>query len=273
MWFLICGGKMGGDGSEAAPLDPADGRYISFAAESVFQPRKGEELRTAIREVSASNAVDAVVKRVPIRLRLKVDPSRLSRLISACGSAELRLEVYQVRWNTDPAPAVGTGGGGMSGYDGGGSKGAMGSGMGMPGGSEMGGGGDGYGSGGSSGYGGGGYGMGASAVSPAQDELAEISVEIFGLIYLYNPVNIHSLGTETLGDKTDTAAANATPNVATPNATVPNVNAPNVNAPVGSNPATTTDSEQPSAPNAPANEVPAPPGNQAVGGAVGNASN
>ncbi len=274
------GGKMGGgDGSEPASMDPADGRYISFAAESVFQPRKGEELRTAIREVSASNAVDAVVKRVPIRLRLKVDPSRLSRLISACGSAELRLEVYQVRWNTDPAPAVGMGGGGgMSGYEGGGSKGGMGSSMGMPGGSDMGGG-DGYGSGGSSGYGGGGgYGMGASAASPAQEELAEISVEIFGLIYLYNPVNIHSLGTETLGEKTDSAAATSTPNVATPNATlpnatVPNVNAPNVVAPAGSNPETTPDSKQPAAPNAPATEVPALPGNQAAAGAVGNASN
>ncbi len=263
------GGKMGGDGAEATPIDPADGRYISFAAESVFQPRKGEELRTAIREVSSSNAVDAVVKRVPIRMRLKVDPSRLSRLISACGSAELRLEVYQVRWNTDPAPAVGLGGGGMSGYDGGGgSKGAMGSGMGMPGG-DMGG--DGYGSGGSSGYGSGGYGAGAGAVFAAQDELAEISVEIFGLIYLYNPVSIHSLGTEMLGDKADSAAAIATPNKAAPNATVP-INAPNV-SPVGSNPDATTNVDQPSAPSAPASEVPVLPSNPPAGGAVGNASN
>ena len=209
-------------------------------------------------------------------MRLKVDPSRLSRLISACGSAELRLEVYQVRWNTDPAPAVGMGGGGMSGYDGGGgSKGAMGAGMGMPGGDS---GGDGYGSGGSSGYGSGGYGAGVGAVSAAQDELAEISVEIFGLIYLYNPVNIHSLGTEMSGDKADSSAAIptpniATPNIATPNVTAPTVNAPNVASPLGSNPDTTTNADQPTAPSAPATEIPVLPSNPPVGAAVGNASN
>ncbi len=266
------GGKMGGDGAEAISLDPADGRYISFAAESLFQPRKGEELRTAIRDVSSSNAVDAVVKRVPIRMRLKVDPSRLSRLISACGSAELRLEVYQVRWNTDPAPAAGMGGGGMSGYDGGGggSKGGMGSGMGMPGGDA---GGDGYGSGGSSTYGSSGYGAGAGAVSAAQDELAEISVEIFGLIYLYNPVNIHSLGTEMSGDKADPSAAISTPNKAISNATVPIVNAPNVVSPVGSDPDVTPNVNQPPAPGAPASEVPVLPSNPPAGGTVGDASN
>ena len=256
-------GKGSEGGADAVATDPADGRYISFAAESMFQPRKGEELRTAIRVVSSSNAVDAVVKRVPIRMRLKVDPSRLSRLISACGSAELRLEVYQVRWNTDAAPAVGAAGGGYggggygSGGGGGGGKGGMSMGGGSS--SEMGGG-DGYGGGG--GYGG----LGGGAASAAQDDLTEVSVEIFGLIYLYNPVNINSLGTDLAAEKADQGAAATIPNV-----TVPNVTAPKEN-PVGSTPDSTPNSTPPATPSAPESNVPALPDDSVTDANGGNAA-
>ena len=220
----------GAGGDPANAVDPADNRYISFATESDFQPRKGAELRESIRTVSAANAVDAVAKRVAIRMRLKIDPSGLSRLITACGNADLLLEVYQVRVNTDAAGmtgSVGGGGGfgggygGMSGPGGGGkpgggsSGGAMGMGMGMGMGTGGGSGDDGYGEGSGSSMG-----FGSSSTT-VEDTSAEMSVEIFGLIYLYNPDNIVSLGTDLAPEKLETApnanaAADPAPTTPTP---------------------------------------------------------
>ena len=221
MDMMSSGGDGGGGGGvvdAGMGMDPADGRYISFAAESEFQPRKGAELREAIRTISPSNAVDAVAKRVSVRMRLKIDPAGLSRLIAACGSAELMLEVYQVRLNTDPASDISMGGGGggfggaeTSGYGGGGGGksgmsmggGPAGMGGGMGGMSE-----DGYGPG--SGGGGGGYGGAMGQATTLQDAPAEVSVEIFGLIYLYNPANIVTLGTDLIAEKSDQVPATST---------------------------------------------------------------
>ena len=245
---------MSGGADAVVTIDPADGRYISFAAESEFQPRKGAELREAIRTISPSNAVDAVAKRVAVRMRLKVDPAGLSRLIAACGSAELMLEVYQVRVNTDPAADIASGGGSgyggyggggadMSGYGGGGGgKGALG--MGGLGGAGAGGMEDGAGGGG--GYGGG-YGGTAGPVTTSQDAPAEISVEIFGLIYLYNPENIVTLGTELITEKSDSVPASTeSPKPSTPNSASPaNPIAPAGEAPTESNNGVPATSETP----------------------------
>ncbi len=207
------GGSGGESGGGAVARDPADGRYISFATEAQFQPRKGAELREAIRSISPSNAVDAVAKRVAIRLRLKVDPSRITRLIAECGNADLMLEVYQVRLNTDPAPVSGGGGYGGGGYGGGGDSGfGGGGGMSPGGGMSIGGGMSGGGmSGGEMGMpggmggmpgegSGGGYAGAAGAVNSGAP-LSEVSVEIFGLIYLYNPADPAALGTVLTAEK------------------------------------------------------------------------
>ena len=222
------GGGGGGVADASNGMDPADGRYISFAAESYFESRKGAELREAIRTISPSNAVDAVAKRVAVRMRLKIDPAGLSRLIAACGSAELMLEVYQVRLNTDPAPDIAMGGGGgsyasggadMSGYGGGGK-----SGMGLSGGpggpGSMGGmGEDSYGPGSS---GGGGYGGAMGQATTLQDAPAEVSVEIFGLIYLYNPANIVTLGSDLIPEKSEQVpATSAAPSPSKPESASP----------------------------------------------------
>lgn len=211
-------GSSGGSGGvgEAGTLDPADNRYISFAAESMFQPRNGAELRESIKNPpTASNAVDAVAKRVAIRMRLKVDPASLSRLITECGNAGnkgLLLEVYQVRVGTDAAPATG-GGGGYGGS--GGPKGAMGMGQGMSsgGGSSMmssGGGPD------------GGEGMGSgSAPAASEDAESEIAIEIFGLIYLYNPENIATITSELTAEKTESTQPPAVAPVAEPKPETP----------------------------------------------------
>ncbi len=213
-------GGSGGFGDATVAADPADNRYISFATESLFQPRKGVELRESIKNApTASNAVDAVAKRVAIRMRLKVDPANLSRLITECGNAGnkgLLLEVYQVRVGTDAAPATGGGGGG-GGYSGGmgGPKGAVGMG-----GMSGGGGGSSMMSGGPEGDGGSSFG-GSAAVS--EDSSSEIAIEIFGLIYLYNPENIVTITNELTADKSESVPANAgaTPVAADPKPETP----------------------------------------------------
>ncbi len=165
-----------------AAFDPADGRYVS----PQFAPIKGKDLRAAVKSVQASNAMSAVAKRVPVRMRLKVDLARLNELIAACGSGRMMLEVVQVRLNTDPAEAITAGGGGgaAGGSGSGGSRPSFGNSSGGTGNSSMMSEGSGYpGSGGS-----------AAAAASAAEKLTETPVEIFGLIYLYNPPNIGTLG-------------------------------------------------------------------------------
>ncbi|MFN7733439.1 MAG: hypothetical protein ACK5OB_16195 [Pirellula sp.] len=165
------GGLKGGDlgaSRAAVRVDPADGRYV----DTNFKPLTGAQLRTAMNLTTANDAVNAVAKKIPIRLRLKVDETQIGRLITECGNGKMMLEVLQVRYNTDPAPAVaaagGAGGGAMAG---GGAKPSFGGagGAGMMGESE---------SGGTTG--------GAVAAGVA-DSSGEVAIEIFGLVYLYNP--------------------------------------------------------------------------------------
>lgn len=188
------GGGKGGDlgaARAAVRVDPADGRYVDMN----FKPLTGAQLRAAMNLQSANDAVNAVAKRIPIRLRLKVDESQIGRLITECGNGKMMLEVLQVRYNTDPAPAVaaGGGGGGGGGLMEGGAKPSFGGagGMGMM--SEE----------GVSGGGGGGTLGGATVV----DDKGEVAIEIFGLIYLFNPPASLS--------QTNASAPNATPAAAT----------------------------------------------------------
>jgi len=212
------GGGSGGSGGTAPSgggaeaVDPADSRYISFAEGKEFEALKGAELRDAMKNISAQNAVDAVAKRVPIRMRLKIDPNHLNTLITECGNANMMLEVYQVRFNV--AASVGGGAGGMMGGPGAGSGGGI-PGVTKPGGSPSSGGGGA--AGGSSGDEEPGAGSATGFGSPGfgdeagLSEGSEVSIEIFGLVYLYNPVNIGNLGTDKIGE---TPAENAVPGIA-----------------------------------------------------------
>ena len=106
------GGMEGGmAGGPASTRDPADNRYISFATETFFQPRKGEEIRSSIKDVQPGNAVDAIAKRIQIRIRVRMESSQIHRLVAACGNAPFPLEVYQVRINTEAASSSMGGGG------------------------------------------------------------------------------------------------------------------------------------------------------------------
>jgi hypothetical protein len=160
----------------AVRVDPADGRYV----DTNFKPLTGAQLRTAMNLTTANDAVSAVAKRIPIRLRLKVDESQIGRLITECGNGKMMLEVLQVRYNTDPAPApaaAGTSGGGGPSFGGGDRPSAMGGGGGA---------GTGSASAGDSGGGGlPGFGGGIETANTAGN--GEVAIEIFGLVYLYNP--------------------------------------------------------------------------------------
>ncbi len=173
-------GEMDSSGMMAETLDPADNRYVNEALESI----EGASLRAALTSNSPSDVALAVAKRVPVMMSLKMDQRAVSDLLAACGSAPLMVEVKQVRI----LPQTNTPGGG-------GSEG--------PGGQYGSGGGSDYGSdygmdGGEGGMGGmGGYG-GAPAVKagPVQEFPLDMTVEVYGLIYMYNPPDPLKLGLE-----------------------------------------------------------------------------
>ena len=168
-------------GMVAATPDPANGRYVDAA----YAPLTGDDLRAKMKSSSPEDAYFAVAKRVPVRLRLKVDQRRIQTLIAECGNANLLFEIRQIRiGDTIPAPASGAGSGyGMSAYGGGsGYEGMSGGGdayMGDP--SMMSG--DTMGSMSMSG-------MGTMAPSKVWD----IAVEIYGVVYLFNPPDAEKLG-------------------------------------------------------------------------------
>ena len=193
------GGMVGG-GAAAAPLDPASGRYVDTA----FQPINGDTLRSVVSSgaLNPTDAPLAVAKRVPVRMRFLMDQRKLNRLLSECGNADLLLEIRQVRINTEAFAAAGGGGmmGGMGGMMGGmgGMMGGMGgddegsagllSGAGGRGG-PMGLGGLGGGEGAGTGAAGGGMVVGSA-------KSYDLPVEIYGIVYLFNPVDMNKLGIE-----------------------------------------------------------------------------
>ncbi len=180
-------GGRGGAASEilnqkaaAREIDPADDRYL----DANFKPLSGAALRSAMRLTNAADAINAVAKRIPVRMRLKVDPAKINNLLVECGNAKMMLEVYQVRLNTDAADAVGekSGGGASGGKEGGKpSLGGVGSSAGTM--AEE--------------------GASSAGVSSSQtggkgsaQSLAEVPVEIFGIVYLFNaPENLSSTNT------------------------------------------------------------------------------
>jgi hypothetical protein len=176
--------NMGG-GISAAPKvtrDPADNRYV----DEKFNPITGNSLRTKMKSKAPGDAYYAVAKRIPVRMRFKkMDQRKLNKFLVECGNAQMILEVRQVRINCDPAPLGGGGGGAAGGFGGmmDGARPTLGSAAGSAG-LDSDSGGAGYG-----GMLGGGGGTLAEAGSAF-----DIPVEIYGVIYLYNPVNIEMLG-------------------------------------------------------------------------------
>jgi hypothetical protein len=223
-----------GSGMTATPMDPADKRYV----DANFQPITGDDLRSRINSQAPEHAYFAVAKRVPVRMKFKIEESRIPEFLANCGNEGLMLEVRQVRIGKFQSKSAAggsdgmgggakggmgmggmdmTGSGGMGGDesadfedDGGaggvGSTGGMGSGgvgstggMGTTGGMGSGGmgsggmGSGGMGSGGMGGMGGGGVGMDGSMPRPRK-KTTEIPIEVYGVVYLFNPANTERLG-------------------------------------------------------------------------------
>jgi hypothetical protein len=216
-------------------LDPANFRYV----DNEYKPLPAERVREAMSSGSPEDAFLVVAKRMPIRMRLLVDQRKLHRLLAEFGNSPLPVEIRQVRVNRE-AGLTSSGGGYDMAYSGGGDTmyESGGSDMyGMPGMEGGGYGSGGYGSGGygSGGYGSGGYGSGESGTSdygsgyeeggeygmpgfgydtgyggagPRRGEVSstttyDLPVEVYGIIYIYNPVDRNKLGIEqTAGDQT-----------------------------------------------------------------------
>jgi hypothetical protein len=215
-------------GQAGTTSDPTDNRYV----DQTYKPLKADRLKKAMRgePSDAKDLLLAVAKRVPVRLNVKIDQRRLPVLLAECGNSKLPVEIKQVRVNrkagggfSSDGEMSGMGmGGGMSGMGGGmsGMAGGMGPGMmggAMPGGEAAG--------GAFPGMGGGANNPNRSKVNDASLDPNEISVELYGIVYIYNPVNRTVLGL---------------PPVETPAALPPPVTTPASTTPPAATPATNT---------------------------------
>ncbi len=192
----MAGASPGGapGGSNRASVNLADGRYV----DTDYQPVDAARLVSTMKGQGVEkDRLLAIAKRVPVRLQFKMDQRRLSLLLAECGNSKLPMEVRQIRVNkTDSGNAGGGGGGAMPGGGGGGMPGGGGGG-GMPGGSSgMLGSGDADGGGGfpGGGIGGGGNQQGKKSIAASSTDPNEITVQIYGIVYLYNPPDRTILG-------------------------------------------------------------------------------
>lgn len=161
-----------GMGMEGVEMDPGDLRYV----DKDYKKLMVEDLKAATTEPTSENYYLSVAKRLPVRMRFFMDQREIDKLLVECGNADLMIEVRQVRIN----PQTSGVGGGMDGGMGGSGMGNFN--MGAMGGMNMGG-----------EFGGGMEGMGGTGQSSENLDQAEkifdAPVEIYGIIYIYNPVN------------------------------------------------------------------------------------
>lgn len=183
-------GGMGPGGAAGASGDPLEARYV----DTDLMPLAASRIREALQVRAPNDALLAVVKRMPVRLQLVIDIRRLNRLLAECGNSSLPLEIRQVRINRDGSSSSsassmdsmsGPSAGGMAPPGGGAGGGGM-----APPGMQTGGG------GGIGGIGGMAPSRGriGGASTAAEEDSFETKVELFGLVYLFNPVNEAKLG-------------------------------------------------------------------------------
>lgn len=246
-------GGMGGM-EQMMARDPAVNRYV----DDKYAPLPPERLRAALKSTTPEDALLAVAKRMPVRIRVIIDQRKLNVLLAECGNSKLPVEVRQVRINRQAA-AAGAAGGMSGGYAGGGEGGGMPMPGGFGGGGSSFGGGGGFGTGSSDGGGGGfggggmpgggfgggmpmpggmpggggyagssgeggGYGLGGmggmgakrgmiagSVTEDANVDPNLIPVELYGIVYIYNPANKDQLNVGPPADGAPPADAGATP--------------------------------------------------------------
>lgn len=183
---LEMGPPEGMGGPMAVAVDPGDNRYV----DTTGKPLLASQLRSALASNSPTDAFMAVAKRIPVMMSFKMDQRAIPELIAKCGSARLMVEVRQVRiLPLGKSSAAGYGAGGAD-YGGGIDSGGMDGG--------------GYGSGiDSGGYGGGmDMGMGTPGGTATEQFPLDLDVEIYGIIYIYNPPLEEKLGIEAVTEET-----------------------------------------------------------------------
>jgi hypothetical protein len=155
------GGEMyvdesGMGGTQAVGPDPGEGRYV----DKDYKKLEENKLRTvmqATESVAPEDAYLVVAKRIPVRMRLKVDQRKFHRLLVECANSELTIEVREVRVNPSKS---------------------------LVGGNSYRGGSDEY---------------SPNSQSTVQDEKTfsyDLTVEIYGIVYIYNPVDRNIIGDE-----------------------------------------------------------------------------
>jgi hypothetical protein len=168
--------SMPGAGQSAAATDPGEYRYV----DANFKPLKASEVRSVVTNptVSEKDAVLAVAKRMPVRMRVIMDQRKLPLFLSECANSRLPLEVKQVRINRPPgSTAGGSGGGGYGAAPMSSTEGGM-----------------------LSPFGSSGGGMLSSQGQNRKDQGPDpnnVTAELFGIIYIYNPPNDAQLGIPT----------------------------------------------------------------------------
>jgi hypothetical protein len=193
------GGAGAASGADADKQRLIDGRYVD---------NKGEPLRFDPTYPYAKHPY-AEFKIMPIRMDLVVDQRRLPNLLVACANSNMPIEVRRVRIAKTQGGTLdlGAGGGGAAPRRGGLEMGGM-----MPPRSRA-----------AAGPGRlGGEGPGGAAVEKDDTGSLDIPVEIYGIIYIYNPPDRTKLGTGTASaEKPPEAAAPAVPATPAPQTPVP----------------------------------------------------
>ena len=171
------GGFGGGGGPETVAPDPGENRYVNTALE----PITASSLRQTLTGNQPQDVALAIAKRIPVQMNLVMDQRSIQKLLAACGTAPLQIDVRHV----SILPKSGKRPGGMQ------------SGMGM----------GGEGMGAMGGFGGeteGGFegaGGGPSLQAEEDEYPLDMNVKITGLIYFYNPPSKQSLGVEEVNEE------------------------------------------------------------------------
>jgi hypothetical protein len=207
--------SVGGGVTDTAPtVDPGDNRYVDLK----FKELTAAQIRSALTSNNPNDAFLMVAKRMPVRMRLVVDQRKLPKLLAEMGNASLPVEIKQLKVGNIQSSSGGASmmpSGGSGSGAGGGSRSSSGMMPGNIGGASSGGGSSAsmssasmssgamssasMGSGAMRSSGGGSAsGMmmgGAGSAGGASDESPfDINVELYGIIYLYNPVDLDKLG-------------------------------------------------------------------------------
>ena len=157
-------GLEGGEGGGLASAEVnelAEGRYV----DQLLQPVSASTLNSAATGQNEEEAYLAVAKRMPVRMRVKMDQRNINEFLVECGNGDLMLEVVQVRVNPD-APSVQSQGGVSPGTS---SIRRPVGGVGRVGGNE--------------------------GTSPQGAEYPwDVEVEVYGIIYIFNPPSAARLG-------------------------------------------------------------------------------